>query len=725
MLQKLKDIFFVKRIGLAQKLSYMVFILGILIYIPSIVFGAVTNLNRIQGELAEYKQGVELRVQNAFEPAIWNYDIETLRKLITLELNSENLKSVRVSTEEISLIWLSSKDGKVVDEVISPEGKYIEKKVIPVYRMDEQERVIAYATIWYDNSTVREEYFKRLIYDLLTVGAIFLTISVAVTISSYIRLVRPLEVIRNSMIEAGKSASVGKKKLGKARFNRAFTEIKTMASDMENMFSEIEEANQKIRENEAQFRAFFNQAGVGVVQVFAESGKLVIANQRFCEIVGYSVEELKKFSYSSITHKDDISKQIIMTEKLISGEIEKYRHEKRYRHKDGRLVWADVTITPLWEPGETPTFILAVVQDITDRKIAEEKIIKLNNELEDKVAERTQDLESANCELEAAIEDLRATQTQLINTEKMAALGKLFAGIAHELNTPLGVINSAGGTIERILNKELNNVISFCCSAPEETYEIYSRLVDKCTDNIDNSHKRMLRRIYSDAAEEKRIEVSEEIIEKLLDLGYEEKAEDFIALVGKPSNIEAIQAAYSIAILHKSVGMIRISTDKASKVILALKTYSHKDTSIAPVPYDVVKDVEMVLTLYYNQMKYGVEIIREYEEVPHVICFPDKLHQIWVNIINNALQAMNYKGTLKIRISNDHDKVKVSITDNGPGISEDIIGRIFEPFFTTKKLGEGTGLGLDIVKRIIEEIDGSIDVESKPNETTFNVWLKT
>jgi len=414
-----------------------------------------------------------------------------------------------------------------------------------------------------------------------------------------------------------------------------------------------------------------------------------------------------------------------MTEKLISGEIEKYRHEKRYRHKDGSLVWADVTVTPLWNPGEKPTFILAVVQDITDRKIAEEKIIKLNNELEDKVAERTQDLESANCELEAAIEDLRATQTQLINTEKMAALGKLFAGIAHELNTPLGVINSAGGTIERILNKELNNVISFCCSAPEETYEIYSRLVDKCTDNIDNSHKRMLRRIYSDAAEEKRIEVSEEIIEKLLDLGYEEEAEDFIALVGKPSNIEAIRAAYSIAILHKSVGMIRISTDKASKVILALKTYSHKDTSIAPVPYDVVKDVEMVLTLYYNQMKYGVEIIREYEEVPHVICFPDKLHQIWVNIINNALQAMNYKGTLKIRISNDHDKVKVSITDNGPGISEDIIGRIFEPFFTTKKLGEGTGLGLDIVKRIIEEIDGSIDVESKPNETTFNVWLKT
>lgn len=715
----------IKRIGLAQKLSGMVFLLGILIYIPSIILGAVTNLNRIKTELADYKQGVEMRVQNAFEPAIWNYDIETLRKLITLELNNENLESVRVSTEEISLIWLSSKDGEVVDETVAPQGKYIEKKVIPVYRMDEQERIIAYATIWYDYSPIRQEYFTQLIHDLLLVGAIFLTISVAVTISSYVRLVRPLEVIRNNMIEAGKSASVGRKKIGKARFNRAFAEIKTMALDMENMFNEIEEANQKIRENEAQFRAFFNQAGVGVVQVIANSGELVIANQRYCEIVGYSVEELKNMTYVDITHEDDITKQIKMTEKVLIGETDKYRHEKRYRHKDGRLVWADVTITPLWEPGETPTFILAVVQDITDRKLAEEKIIKLNNELEDKVAERTQDLERANCELEAAIESLKSAQTQLINTEKMAVLGRLVAGIAHELNTPLGVINSAGGTIERILQKELDNVIEFCCKAPEDVYKIYINLVSKCDDNKENAYKRMLRRTYYNAVEEKGIQIDNEIIEKLADLGYQGEADEFTELVSNPENIKAIKTAYSVAILHKSVEMIRVSAEKASKVIIALKTYSHKDTNKSLVPHDVVEDMETVLTLYYNQMKYGVEIIKEYETVPHVICFPDKLHQIWVNIINNALQAMNYKGTLKIRISNDSDRVKVSISNNGPAIPDSIIDRIFEPFFTTKILGEGTGLGLDIVKRLVEEIDGDINVESKPDETTFNIWLKT
>jgi signal transduction histidine kinase len=124
-------------------------------------------------------------------------------------------------------------------------------------------------------------------------------------------------------------------------------------------------------------------------------------------------------------------------------------------------------------------------------------------------------------------------------------------------------------------------------------------------------------------------------------------------------------------------------------------------------------------------MKYGVEIIRNYEEVPPVICFPDKLHQVWVNIINNALHSMDYKGRLIISVAKSHDKVLVSITDNGPGIPEHILHRIFEPFFTTKKLGEGAGLGLDIVKRILDEINGSIEVESKPGETTFKIWLRT
>ncbi|NLB79960.1 MAG: PAS domain S-box protein, partial [Clostridiaceae bacterium] len=708
-----------KQLGLAGKLTGMVILIAVIVYIPSIVFGAFSNLKNKNAELSDYKKGVEMRVQYAFEPAIWNYDIETLRKLITLELQNNNLESIRVSTEDRSLIWLSTKKDRIVDETITPEGKYIEKKTIPVYRMDEQERVIAFASIWYDHSFTRSQFLKDLLNDLLIVGIILTTITVTMTILSYVRLVRPLEVIRSSMIEAGKSAmDLAKKKIGKARFRRAFPEIKSMAADLEYMFKDIDDANQKIRENEAQFRAFFNQAGVGVAQSAVNSGRIEIVNQRYCDITGYSVEELMNMSFSDITHQVDIPKQIMLTEQIMRGEIDEFILEKRYIHKEGRHVWVQVTVSRLWEQGEPPTHLIAVTQDITARKIAEEKLNQLKNELEDKVAERTQDLESANCELEAAIDDLRTAQTQLINTEKMAVLGQLVAGIAHEINTPLGIINSAGGTIDRILQNELDSVIDFCCKVPREAYEIYSNLVQQSNNNDgihDNTHKRMLRKMYYKTAEENGLKVDDEIIEKLVDLGYERESDDFVELVGKMDNIEAVKSAYSVAVLHKSVGMIRSSAEKASKVILALKTYSHKDNSNAPVQYDVVKDLEMVMTLYYNQMKYGIEIIREYEEVPPVICFPDKLHQIWVNIINNALQAMNYKGTLRIGISNDHDKVKISISNNGPSIPASILNRIFEPFFTTKKLGEGTGLGLDIVKRIVEEIDGKINVETKPD----------
>jgi signal transduction histidine kinase len=170
--------------------------------------------------------------------------------------------------------------------------------------------------------------------------------------------------------------------------------------------------------------------------------------------------------------------------------------------------------------------------------------------------------------------------------------------------------------------------------------------------------------------------------------------------------------------------MITSSTERASKVITALKTYSHKDTNVQMVPHDVVADIEMVLTLFHNQTKYGIEVMREYDEVPKVMCIPDRLHQVWVNIINNAIQAMDYKGTLKINISQVDNRVRVSITDSGPGISDAVADRIFEPFFSTKELGVGTGLGLDIVKRILDEIDGSIDFQTKPGQTTFNIWLQ-
>jgi signal transduction histidine kinase len=130
-----------------------------------------------------------------------------------------------------------------------------------------------------------------------------------------------------------------------------------------------------------------------------------------------------------------------------------------------------------------------------------------------------------------------------------------------------------------------------------------------------------------------------------------------------------------------------------------------------------------VLDLYHNQLKQGIEVIRDFQDIPPIWCFPDELIQVWTNLIYNAIQAMGGVGTLKLSMWTINTTVWVSITDSGCGIPPELQAKIFEPFFTTKPMGEGSGLGLDIVKKIVEKHHGSLTVQSKPGETTFQVRL--
>ena len=139
---------------------------------------------------------------------------------------------------------------------------------------------------------------------------------------------------------------------------------------------------------------------------------------------------------------------------------------------------------------------------------------------------------------------------------------------------------------------------------------------------------------------------------------------------------------------------------------------------------NITEGIETVLTLYQNQIKQGVEVVRNYQaQLPAVLCYPDELNQVWTNLIHNALQAMDNQGTLTIDAVQQDTSVLVKITDSGKGIPPEILPKIFEPFFTTKPAGEGSGLGLDIVKKIIEKHQGKIDVESVPGTTAFTVSL--
>ncbi len=168
---------------------------------------------------------------------------------------------------------------------------------------------------------------------------------------------------------------------------------------------------------------------------------------------------------------------------------------------------------------------------------------------------------------------------------------------------------------------------------------------------------------------------------------------------------------------------IESSTSRISDLVRAIKEYTYMDQS--PLQnVDVVKSLETTLTILNHKLKHGITVQRDYQKIPFLVnSFGSELNQVWTNIIDNAIDAMGGKGELRIRTYRDENCVVVEIADNGPGIPPDVEEHMFEPFFTTKGIGEGTGLGLDTVQRIVKKHRGTIQVTSKPGDTRFQVWL--
>ena len=202
-----------------------------------------------------------------------------------------------------------------------------------------------------------------------------------------------------------------------------------------------------------------------------------------------------------------------------------------------------------------------------------------------------------------------------------------------------------------------------------------------------------------------------------------DKFDKYISILKTDKGEEILENVYELSSIYSSSENISIAAERASKVVFALKSFAHFDKTGEPVEADITEGIETVLTLYHNMLKQGIELEKDFRAKPVIKCFPDELNQVWTNLIHNAIQAMDGKGKLKIKIDEDDKNVIVSVTDSGRGIPEEIKDRIFEPFFTTKPQGEGSGLGLDIVRKIIEKHKGKIEFESVAGRTEFRVLL--
>lgn len=343
--------------------------------------------------------------------------------------------------------------------------------------------------------------------------------------------------------------------------------------------------------------------------------------------------------------------------------------------------------------------------------------------LNSSLTEREQQLATYNQTLEQTVQE--RTQKLLV-AEKMAALGQLTAGVAHEINTPLGAIRAANENVVASLQQSLQQLPQLLWQlTPEQITDFMHLATLNQKDSRVHSFReeRNLRRGLQQALDEMEIEPAILLADLLSKIGVTTADLDALtSLLKTDQNRQIVQAAHALSMVTTNSQTIRNAVDRAARIVFALKSYTYQD-----IPEDastsVSAGIEDVLTLYQGYLKRGVELTKDYAPVPEVPCNAEDLMQIWTNLIHNALQAMDYRGQLGIQIAQQDQQVVVMIRDSGCGISPEHRDRIFEPFFTTKAKGEGTGLGLDIVRRLVEKYHGRIEVKSQPGRTVFQVWL--
>jgi signal transduction histidine kinase len=318
-------------------------------------------------------------------------------------------------------------------------------------------------------------------------------------------------------------------------------------------------------------------------------------------------------------------------------------------------------------------------------------------------------------------------QEQLIQFEKMASLGQLIASVTHEINTPIGAIKSSGSSMSEALQDVVNQLPPLLQRLDRDSSLLLVELLNQANTPKTPMSSREERAVVKSLTEQLNALNVEQARQKavlLVNLNAQSLVQKYLPLLQHADSAQIMEAVQNLSMVMASANNINVAVDRVAKIVLALKSYAHFNQAQHKTEANLVDGLETVLTLYQGQTKVGVEIVRDYENIPPIMCLADELNQVWTNLIHNALHAMNFEGVLTIGVHKVGNEAVVSVRDNGCGIPDDIRSKIFDVFFTTKPAGVGSGLGLDIVKKILQKHHARIDVQSEVGAgSVFSVYL--
>jgi PAS domain S-box-containing protein len=378
--------------------------------------------------------------------------------------------------------------------------------------------------------------------------------------------------------------------------------------------------------------------------------KMTFVSDNATRVLGYKPEEMladPNFWFEHI-HPDDIPNIFSSLAQVFTEGQRAY--EYRFKASNGRYLWMHDTLRLIRDAEGNPLEVIGSLTDITDRKLMEET-------LQRKGEEQAQ-----------LIDQLQQAQAQLLQSEKMASIGQLAAGVAHEINNPVGFVNSNMGTLRNYV-ESLFKVVSD-----------YDHAISKLPTNPSLNAE--------------------------------------LAKIKQVADLEFLQEDISALVKESMEGLVRVKD-----IVQSLKDFSHVGESDWQFA-DLHQGLDSTLVIANNEFKYKATVSKEYGEMPLVKCLVSQLNQVFMNLIVNASHAIEEKGVITIRTGCKDDWVWVEIGDNGSGIPKENLSRIFEPFFTTKPIGKGTGLGLSLSYNIVAKHAGRIDVDSEVGRgTRFTIHL--